>query len=258
MAVHALSRLAPSAKARRRLFWAAALGVPVTVIVLVVVLVPERSTISGAVTVHEGPAQVADTHHYRLTAADRRQIDTLLDAFIPAAVERKSATQAWALAGPELHASSSLAAWETGNSPVPAYQPTGSRFHYWTVVEVDKNAVVFNIILHPRRKQMDTYELSGQVIHHDGRWLVNRFYTIATFSPSPSKVAHVTGPNDYAAGSGGTAQTSHSRISRFWLAPVLGIVLGGVVLIPLGLGIVAWSRARRFKRESAVRAGRIS
>lgn len=252
-----LSRLAPSASARRRLLWAAALALPVTAIALVVVLVPERSSIGGGTTVDEGPAQLADTHHYRLTAAGRRQIDTLLDAFVPAAVERRSAAKAWALAGPELHASSSLAAWKAGNSPVPAYDPRGSRFHDWTVIEVDKNAVLFNILLHPRRKQMDSYELSGQVIRRHGTWLVNRLYTIATFSPSPSKHVRITGPNDYAAGSGGSAETTHGRISRFWLAPVLGVVLGGVVLVPLGLGIVAWSRARRFKRESAAR-GRAS
>jgi hypothetical protein len=254
MGVDALSRLAPSAKTRRRLLWTAGLALPVTAIALVVVLVPERSSIGGGTTVDEGPAQLADTHHYRLTAAQRRQIDTLLDAFIPAAVERKSPANAWALAGPELRASSSLAAWRAGNSPVPAYEPRGSRFHYWTVVEVDKDAVLFNILLHPRRKQMDSYEFSGQVVRRHGRWLVNRLYTIATFSPSPSKHVRITGPNDYAAGSGGSVKTAHGRISRFWLVPVLGVVLGGVILVPLGLGIVAWSRARRFRRESAARS----
>jgi hypothetical protein len=31
------------------------------------------------------------------------------------------------------------------------------------------------------------------------------------------------------------------------------VVVGGVLLVPLGLGVVAWSRARRFKRASSGR-----
>jgi hypothetical protein len=255
LTAHGLGGLAPSAKTRRRLLWLLLAALPVTAIVLVVLLVPERSTIAGSTTANEGPAQLADTHHYRLTAGDRRRIDALLDAFIPAAVERRSAETAWALAGPELRASSSLAAWKAGNSPVPAYAPRGTRFHYWTVLAVEKNDVLFNILLHPRPgKPRPSYELSGQVVRSHGRWLVNRLYTIATFSPSQSKRTEVVGPNDYAAGSGGSAQTRTARLSHAWLIPVLGVVLGGVLLVPLGLGLLALSRARRFKRESALRA----
>ena len=255
LTAHGLGGLAPSAKTRRRLFRVLVAALPVTAIVLVVVLVPERSTIAGTATVDEGPAQLADTHHYRLTAADRRKIDALLDAFIPAAVARRSAATAWALAGPELRASTSLAAWKAGNSPVPAYSPRGTRFHYWTVAAVGKGEVLFNILLHPRPgKQMPSYELAGQVIRRRGSWLVNRLYTVATFSSPQSKHTEVVGPNDYAAGSGGSAQTKTARLSRVWLLPVLGVVLGGVLLVPLGLGVTAWSRARRFRRASALRA----
>ena len=87
-------------------------AVPIAAIALVVVLVPERSAIADTITTDEGPAQLADTHVYHLTAADRSKIDALLDRFIPAAVERRSAKTAWALSGPELHAYSSVAQWQ--------------------------------------------------------------------------------------------------------------------------------------------------
>lgn len=255
MASHALIRLAPSAKTRRRLLWTLAAAVPVAAVTLVVVLVPERSTIAGGVTVDEGPAQLADTHHYRLTARDRRQIDAVLDRFIPAAVERRSATTAWALAGPELRASSSLSEWRAGSSPVPAYPARGDRFHYWTTIDVGKNDVLFNILLHPRAgKQIASFEFSGQMIRARAGWRVNRFYTIATFSHPSSKRTRVVGPNDFAASSGNASPaTQHSRLSHLWLIPVLGIV-GGVLLLPLGFGVVAFVRARRFKRGAAGRA----
>ncbi|MGZ4340177.1 MAG: hypothetical protein ACXVQ3_08980 [Gaiellaceae bacterium] len=255
MAVHVLSRLTPSAKARRRLIWALAAAVPVAAVTLVIMLVPERSRIAGEVTVDEGPAQLADTHHYRITKVDRGKIDALLDRFVPAAVERRSAATAWALAGPELRASSSLAQWRAGNSPVPAYPARGEHFHYWTTIDVGKDYVLFNILLHPRAgKKIPSFEFSGEAIRAGDGWLVNRLYTIATFSHPSSKSARVVGPNDFAA-SGGSASpaTQHSRLSHVWILPVLGIV-GGVLLLPLVLGAVAVVKARRFRRATAGRA----
>ena len=109
------------------------------------------------------PTRTSTTSH----RADRAKIDALLDKFIPAAVERRSAKTAWALSGPELHAYSSVAQWRAGNSPVPQYPARGTKFHYWTVVYVGKNEVLFNILLHPRPKVIiPTYEFSGQVIRH--------------------------------------------------------------------------------------------
>lgn len=228
---------------------------PLAAIALVVALLPERSSIGGAATVDEGPAQLADTHRYRLTAAERRQIDALLDAFIPAAVERRSAARAWALAGPELRASSSLADWRAGDTPVPRYLPRGTRFHYWTVVEVGKNEVLFNLLLHPRADaRVPASELAGQVIRRGRTWLVNRLYTIATFSPPPAAQAPTVTRNRIAAGRPSAPPAPRGRLSRVWLAPVLGVVVGGVLLVPLGLGLVAWSRARRFRRASAARS----
>ena len=241
-----------SARWRRRFIWLLVAAVPITAITLVVVLVPERSTIPDAVTTDEGPAQLADTHVYHLTRADRTKIDTLLDAFIPAAVERRSAKTAWALAGPELRAYSSVAPWQAGNSPVPQYTARGTKFHYWTVVYVGKDEVLFNILLHPRPKViMPSYEFSGQVIRRGTDWRVNRLYTIATFSHPSAKRAQVVGPNDFnAPASSPSPATNKARLSH-WYAIPLFVLFGGVILFPLSLGVVALVRGRRFRRATA-------
>ena len=227
-------------------------AVPITGIALVVALVPERSSIPDTITTNEGPAQLADTHVYHLTRADRTKIDALLDAFIPAAVERRSAKTAWALAGPELHAYSSVAQWRAGNSPVPQYPAKGTKFHYWTVVYVGKNEVLFNILLHPRPKiVMPSYEFSGQVIRHGTGWRVNRLYTIATFSHPSAKTTRVVGPNDFAASAGSPSPAAqHGRLSRWYSLPLF-LIFGAVILIPLGFGAVALVRSRRFKHSTA-------
>ena len=234
------------------MIWLLVAAVPITAITLVVVLVPERSSIPDTITTNEGPAQLADTHVYHLTHADRKKIDALLDKFIPAAVERRSAKTAWALAGPELHAYSSVAQWQAGNSPVPQYPATGAKFHYWTGVYVGKNEVLFNILLHPRPKVIiPTYEFSGQVIRHGTDWRVNRLYTIATFSHPTAKRAQVVGPNDFnAPSSSPSPATNKARLSH-WYAIPLFVLFGGVILFPLSLGAVALIRGRRFRRATA-------
>ncbi len=162
-------------------------------------------------------------------------------------MQRKSPSTAWKLSGPEFHASTSLAAWRRGNTPVPFYPASEKRFHDWTTVDVGKDYVTFNLILHPAPgAKYDTYEFSGQVVRHGGSWLVNRFYTIATFG------RHEVGPADFAAqGGGGTPPPPEKpHGARAALLPIVAIV-PLVLLVPLILGIVAFFRARRFRRASA-------
>ena len=243
-----------SARWRRRLLWLLVAAVPIAAITLVVVLVPERSSIGGEATVDEGPAQLADTHVYHLRPGDRAKINALLDRFIPAAVQRRSAETAWALAGPELRSYSSVAQWQAGNSPVPEYPARGTTFHYWTVISVGKNDVLFNILLHPTAGvKIPSYELAGQVIRHGSDWRVNRLYTIATFSHPSSKTTRVVGPNDFAAPSSSPSPaTQHARLSRYYAIPLF-VIFGGAVLVPLGFGVVAFIRGRRFRRAIATR-----
>lgn len=234
--------------------WLLVAAVPLTAITLVVVLVPERSSIEDTITVDEGPAQLADNTVYHLHPGDRAKINALLDRFIPASVERRSAATAWALAGPELRAYSSVAQWRAGNSPVPEYPARGKTFHYWTIAYIGKNEVLFNILLHPREGlTIPSYELSGQVIRHGTGWRVNRLYTIATFSHPTAKRTEVVGPNDFGApASSPSPATQHARLSRLYTIPLF-VIFGGAILFPLGFGAVAFLRGRRFKRAAAAR-----
>ena len=80
-------------------------------------------------------AQLAVNTHQKLSAADRSAIDTLLDRFFPAAVERRDARTAWALAGPEMRSASSLSDWITtdiaaGNDDAFTRMNAGRRRHY--------------------------------------------------------------------------------------------------------------------------------
>jgi hypothetical protein len=246
-------RLPESPRARRRLKWIAALGVPVVVVVALFALVPSHGPGPSTPTGNEGPAQLASAERkVKLTAADRRAIDAVLDRFLPAAMERKDETLAWRLAGPELKADSSLAEWRKGNTPVPYYPARETTFHHWQSIDSGVGYVIFNLLVHPAKgSTLAPYVFSGEVVKVHGAWRVNRLYTIAIMNKTTKKhpMAEV-GPADFGAGSSpGTSAPPDTTTHSSRIVPVL-FVLGAVILIPLLLAVVALRRARRFKRQA--------
>jgi hypothetical protein len=232
--------------------WTIGLGLPLAAIVAVFVLIPSHGVTAAAPTGNEGPAQLASsTRPVKLTRADRRQIDTTLDRFIPAAMERHDAAAGWALAGPELRSGSTLAGWRKGNTPVPYYQARDTTFHDWQAVDVGQGYVLFNLLLHPAPgSKLAPYVFSGEVVKQHGGWLVNRLYTIAIMNkPTKHNPMPEVGPADFAAGSSpGSNGTPGSAKHKSRIAPVLAI-LAVVALLPVLLGGIALRRARRWRRQ---------
>lgn len=249
-------RIPESPRVRRRLTWGAILAVFVAAGLAIAIFVPGKSPSNAEPVGNRAPAQLAVNTHQKLSSADRTAIDKLLDRFFPAAVERRDAATAWALAGPEMRSGSSLRAFQKGESPVPAYPANEPNYHHWRAVDVEKGSVVLNILVHPRNPQKrGTWVFSVGVVKEESRWLVNRIYTIAVMNPPvrPATVTHELGPADYASPPP-TSRTSATKSpsSRSYLLPVAGILVA-VLLIPLTLGGIALVRARKWKR--AVQAG---
>lgn len=214
--------------------------------------IPSSTPPSAAPTRNEGPAQIVTQTNLHLSRADRHAIDVLLVKFVPAAVERHSATQAWALAGPELKASSTLAQWKAGNSPVPFYPAAKKQdFTGWPTQDVERNQVTLSLLVHPQAgTKLGDYTFSVQAIRQHGRWLVNRFYTVAINNPVRANQREV-GPADFQApGSGGGPPQGKPRLGHSWLLPVVAI-LSLALLIPFGLGVAVFVRARRRRRQQA-------
>ena len=238
-----------SPRARRRALGATIVGVPLVVILLIVLLIPNHTPTAGEPQGDEGPAQLAAvTPPVRLKAADRRAINVFLDRFMPAALARRAPATAWELAGPELRSGSTLAAWRAGTTPVPYYPVRETNFHHWQTIEVSRGSVVFNILVHAvPAAHLGAYVFSGQVVKRNGRWLVNRIYTIAIMNPV-TRTTREVGPADFKAPPP-TSQTPSGKavIGHLGIVPVISIV-GLVLLIPLGLAILALYRARRWRR----------
>jgi hypothetical protein len=238
-----------SPRAKRRARWAIAAGIALAAVLAIALLIPNHKPANPEARGAQGSAQLAAAGpKARLLPADRRAINVLLDRFMPAALTRRDPAAAWALAGPELRSGSTLAAWRAGTSPVPYYPVLEKSFHHWQTIEVGPRYVIFNILLHAvPRSHLGSFVFSGEVVKRGGRWLVNRIYTIAIMNQEPSKT-HEVGPADFKAPPP-TSQTPSSSpaLGNLGIVPVV-LIIGLVLLIPLGLGIGAFVRARRWRR----------
>ena len=235
---------------RRRLFWVALAVAAAGTAGGLIAAIPSPKHENVNPIGNEGPAQTVAESNVRLTRSDRAAIEALLEKFVPAAVGRRSAATAWALAGPELKTSSSLAQWKKGISPVPAYPVREKRFTGWPTIDVEKDAVTLSLLVHPKLGSGDLgdYTFAVQAIRHDGRWLVNRLYTIAINHPVRNG-KHEIGPADFQAPSGGAAPTpTKARLGSSWLLPIVGL-LSLAFVIPLTVGGVVFFRARRRRRR---------
>jgi hypothetical protein len=248
-------RLPASPRARRRLAWSAGAGALLVAGLAVALLIPSREQPAGAPSIDEGPAQLAIQTHGKISRSDRHAIDALLDRFFPAAVERKDMAKAWRLAGPEMKAASSLADFRRGVAPVPRYPAHERNYHHWQAIDVEKDAVILDVLVHPKNAYaIGAWVFSVQVVKHKGAWLVNRIYTAAVMNPAtrPATETHELGPADYAAPpSGGTSRGKAPRpataIGKKGLIPGL-IIVGLILLIPLGIGLVVLYRGWRWRK----------
>lgn len=242
-------RLVPaSARARRRLIWAASLAAIAVAGASVVLVLPNKKPPTAAPTVNEGQAQLAGAPTLHVSAAARRAIDALLDRFVPEGVARKNLTAAWALAGPELRSAQTFAQWRAGTTPIPYYPAAGTTFHDWQTIEVGPRYVIFNLLVHPTAgAKVSPYEFSGEAVEQNGHWLMNRLYTIAIFN-RVTKTTHEIGPADFSAPAPSqTTAADHATVGRIGIAPVLGL-LGLILVVPLSFGAIALVRARRWRR----------
>ena len=95
-----------------------------------------------------------------------------------------------------MRSASSLSDFRKGASPVPSYPANERNYHHWRAIDVERNSVVLNILVHPKNPQkLGTWVFSVEVVKAKSRWLVNRIYTIAVMNPPvrPATVTHELG-----------------------------------------------------------------
>jgi hypothetical protein len=206
-------------------------------------------------TFSDEPSQVVVSEKpVPVTPAMRRDVNEILVRFVATAVTRKDPLAAWELSTAAMKAGSTRADWARGDLPVFPYPAIPAQARSWTVVSSVKNDLVADLVLQPpkgsKRGPVEfNVELKRVGAGRSRRWLVDSFIAIRTYDtsaaskPKPVKPVPANAKPNYPKG----------RLSPAWFL-VPGVLLGLIVLLPVGFAIVNWRRGVRAER--AYRAGR--
>lgn len=244
--------LPSSPRRRRRVLTLGGAGTAALIVVLVFFALPSSHPPNPNVRAGAPAAQLAARQSHHVSAADRKGIDEAFDHFIPNALNRKNAAEAWAYAGPSLRVDSSLAQWKKGTMAVPEYPAAGTAFHGWRALDATPTEVDYSLLVHPRAgSNQSQWAFQGTLLKIHGRWVVDTIYTTAIMA-KPHNGFREVGPADFAAqgnANSGEKPSDKPALSRTWLSTLIGVLVGVLVLVPLGLGIGILLRRRRWQQR---------
>jgi hypothetical protein len=188
-----------------------------------------------------------------IAAADRRQIDGTLDAFLASAVERRDPGASFALATPALRAGKTRAQWAAGHIPVMPYQAANPDAHDYRITYVNGGQLGLELLLHPAPGyDMGAIAFSVRMKRLGGRWLVDTFYPNAVFAKE-GEGSNIRAVPDLGPLAGTRVQERADR-STLWIVfplAVLGLPLLGALAF-FALSFVRSARRRRSPPEERV------
>lgn len=244
-------RLLPSsARKRRRLAVLAGVAVVAAGVWAFSLLEPAPKRTSAEPTEQGAPKVVGRERQVPLRAAERRAIDRTLDAFVPAAVERKDPETAYRLATPSLRRSATREEWARGDMPVYPYPASERRD--WTLNFSFPGHVSLDLFVQPK-PGADVGPIAFTVeLRRSGprRWLVDSFFPTAIFPKVEDGGQPLAQPDLSPANVRGTSQTGKARVSPvFFLIPFA--LIGLVLLIPVVMFVRGKLREARAERVYA-------
>jgi len=242
-----MTPLPASARTRRRLGIAAGLLALAGGVWALSALLPAPARVNAEPSDPGANRIVGRERQVPLRRADRRSIDQTLDAFVPAAVERKDPLAAYQLATPDLRRSATRAEWRRGEIPVYPYPASEKRS--WTLNFSFPGHVNLDLFVQPK-KGADvgpiafTVELKRSAGRH---WLVDSFFPTAMFPKVEDGGQPLAQPDLSPSNVQGTSQLGEQRVSSvFFLVPF--VLIGLVLAIPLGMFLLDKYRVARAER----------
>lgn len=192
-----------------------------------------------------GPKQVP------ISSADRKAIDSLLDRFVPDAIERGDPGAAYDLATPSLRSEATRSEWRKGE--IPGSTPYSARhvgFHDWSPNYSFRNEVSLDLQLEPsdpRTAGPTSFRIDVKRV--GGQWLVDSIYTVRVLPPQVGPP-----PPEQTTSSPTSTQPApnplKSQISQKWWI-VIGLAIGLVIMLPILLFVLNALRNRRAARRYA-------
>lgn len=210
-------------------------------------LEPAPKRVSAEPTEPGAPKIVGRDREVPLRRADRQAIDRTLDAFVPAAVERKDPATAYRLATASLRSSATRAEWRRGDMPVYPYPASDQRD--WTLNFSLPGHVSLDLFVQPKKgADVGPIAFTVELRRAAGRrWLVDSFFPTAIFPKPEDGGQPLAQPDLSPTNVQGTSQTGKQRVSSaFFLIPL--VLLGLVLAIPVVMFVSHKLREARAER----------
>ena len=232
-----------SPRLRRRLAWTGGLVLVASIAAAAIVALPKGH--EAKEVLRPGAVVLTTPKDVPMTRARRAAVDRVLDAFVPAAVERRDPLRALPLVTAAYRSGISERQWSRGNLPVFPFQSSGRRFHDWTLNYSYPEEMSVEILLHPAKTEtLGAQAFTVVLKRSQDRWLIDSFAPSASFAPAPATPKILAQP-DF---SPLATDRGRNRLSSTWLL-LPAAVLALIVLVPLGIGIAKFRRSRRAWRE---------
>ena len=187
-----------SPRVQRRVLWAGGVVAVAGIFGILNLTLPRGGSYPN--TVRPGrPQFVAEPQKVPLTPARRAAVNRLVDAFVPAAVERHDPMAALPLVTRGFRAGTSRADWAKGDIPVIPYQTTGTHFRGWTLDYSLANQIAVDVLLRPGPTETrGAIAFTAVFKRPHGAWLIDSFVPAASFAPDKAKTKRIYAQPDYA------------------------------------------------------------
>jgi hypothetical protein len=244
-----------SPRQRRRLLWATGIVAAIVAVVVAIDLLPTHSaaieqqepTVAAAPTTQQ-PVQA--TGEPRTVKPPRKELNALLDAFVPAVIAGKNLAKGWELVTPD--ARGSRRDWMRGDTQFQRFDARIEQYHGWTVNYSYPGDVGFDLFVAPRDPKNISMAFRGEAKKVGGKWRVAVFYPQATFQPAGKRAA-VFADTDLQP-QGTSAAAASGRLSAAWLllpGAVIVVAIVGALGFALVVGVRRRARVKAIERDLA-------
>lgn len=201
---------------------------------------PDRGPTSLSPSADEAVSQPTP-HPTKLSANERGRLKSSIALFVSTSVARHHPERSWPIVDPVLREGLTKQQWSTGNIPVVPYPAVGVDLLRLQSV-VDQTAIV-EVVLEPARSS----HLVRKTFQIELRRLSRSPHTWLVSSWVPEGVSDSQRALDASRKPVVASHTSH--FSSVWILVPLGVLLGGMILVPTGLFLREGYQFRRAKAE---------
>jgi hypothetical protein len=236
-----------TARRRRRLLWAAGVGVAALAGVLVWLLAPNEKGGLSTPT-QTGPVQrVPRFRQVPVTSQRRAAVDATFEKFVPLAMGRRDPVEARAYVTPNLRSQATLADWRSGTIPVPPFVAK-APYSGWTSIYSYPKVMAVELTLQPKLPSDPVTSFSVDLKLAKGKWLVDGIYQLGTHGGVAAPKQKASAPAPSGEESRKVDNGLKGRLGFVWILVPLGL-LSLIVIVPLAAFTRQWWSDRRVKRR---------